>query len=816
MSDERPAKRGKRLKPCQRCKTQRRKCERESPDESCTRCIKSNRECINDNGNLENNDDAIDGTPEIHYLTEQVVQLQQSLNQVESYLQNNQLKTTAEIDNITNLLNQMTNKENIDSNNDNKTTINHRHHHHHHHHHDYDHNNTHDQTVSLYSIPNSEDYYITDGVNNLALSSSSLSSYSHSVLTSVLSPNLSLLSTGAEENIYNNDNDNDNDNDNRTNYNWDLTLVNGKLTLDNPIKSVEELVAYGKAFNRYLSPFSGAFNNTSFLFENNQPESLICIALDAISLTDLRSLKKNNPYKMIMNSNTHDRLFDQHGFPHTYIVEEMLALYFTCLNPGLPMIHAPSYWAIYDRDVRPNPFKHGITMAICTMVCSSSCKHCKYVAHEKRLLCEFFFERAQDILYDIFDDPDKKLETVIIINFITNYYRFTLRISEARKWCSISYLLCKDLKNEYSIPLITSLKKDAFSSSLSNVSSPEMSSSESVSSSSTSSTSSTSSSSSSLPYNTTLTLSTSNINRALFSRHYAAAVAQEKFINFIVDHDHSVDEYLTSIPMLIVEDEGETTAIFLEIYNRLLQLVINPIILEWTEQLHKMLIGKPAEFSLELILRFDQAYSDWWKSVPSHFRICDEDPSDIKCRKYIDDCYDEYKLLLFSILLAHKAESYIALVRPSNQSTVSSDGSYALLRAIQDRALNSAFECCETMVMAVRKLQLVKDYCLFTSDFLITIADLLSSLVESNDETIAQKSKEKLKITLTELEHGYFMEGSIVSPTSSPLQHFKILKETTTKDNFLNLFDMYNNYASPILAFSYDILKHSIKEKKNR
>lgn len=132
-----------------------------------------------------------------------------------------------------------------------------------------------------------------------------------------------------------------------------------------------------------------------------------------------------------------------------------------------------------------------------------------------------------------------------------------------------------------------------------------------------------------------------------------------------------------------------------------------------------MLIGRSAKISLELILKFDQAYKQWWYSVPDHLRLCDKDPDDIKCRDYISECENEYKLLLFAIMIGHRAEAFIALVRPSNQSSVMNDGSYALLCAIQDKALTNAFECCETMVLAVKKLELLKEYCLCKVTFFL-------------------------------------------------------------------------------------------------
>lgn len=125
-----------------------------------------------------------------------------------------------------------------------------------------------------------------------------------------------------------------------------------------------------------------------------------------------------------------------------------------------------------------------------------------------------------------------------------------------------------------------------------------------------------------------------------------------------------------------------------------------------------MQLGEKAKVTLELILRFDQVYKDWWKSLPPELRLCDEDPADVSCRSYIEKCPNQLQLVVFLLAVIHKADANIALTKPSNQSSISEDADLGLVRAIQERALNDAYECVESLVLAMKKLESNKVFCI--------------------------------------------------------------------------------------------------------
>lgn len=124
-----------------------------------------------------------------------------------------------------------------------------------------------------------------------------------------------------------------------------------------------------------------------------------------------------------------------------------------------------------------------------------------------------------------------------------------------------------------------------------------------------------------------------------------------------------------------------------------------------------MHLGETAKVSLELILRFDQVYQDWWKELPSQYRLCDKDPVDVSCRPFVERCDNQIQLIVFIIAVSHKTEANLALTKPSNQSTISEDENFELVRAIQERALNEAYDCIESLIIAMKRVDAISDFC---------------------------------------------------------------------------------------------------------
>ncbi|ORZ17029.1 hypothetical protein BCR42DRAFT_490964 [Absidia repens] len=775
-------KRTKRVKPCQRCKTLRRKCDRPSATEPCLRCRKHKQDCLNDGGPKETEDDSIDGNFDLQQLSLEVASLKNSLQHMERTLQQGRPAMTTTTTPVTATTDT---KPDLSSWNPWEQ-----------------HDSTTEQDQHTYS------FYINSDPLSSSLQLSPLTAYS-----SAPSSSLSTCSNNSSQNSTTNEDED---------YQWDLTLVNGKLQLETPILTLNELLAYGNALQRYLSPFAGVFDNTSFLFEMTQPQSLVPMVIQVVSWAPASSLGyvRNNTsmmdkYRFVLKR--HDPavlLAANNKEPPISCIDDLVHHFLICLNILMPMVHGSSFRAEYETLVRLNPTQHVLTMAICAAMCTSTCTHIPYDVYERRILADYFYQRAIDLLGNSFDDPDKRLETVIAINILSHYQQMTLRMAEGRKWCAIGFMIMKDLQREYkshpdwpsSTTSTETVTKDndigsPDSTTTYHSSSPPPPSSHGM--------PSTSGSESLILAD--LAPITTDKNLALFSRHYIMSIFNQKFCDLILDHNPLLRETLDSQPIFYIEDEDELTRSFIGVYNKGLQLIIHPVVVGLKEQMQRMHLGEKAKVTLELILRFDQVYRDWCQSLPPHFRLWDQDPLDISCRSLAAKCRDPVKLFVYIVALTQKVEANLTVAKPSNQSAISQGGTYELVRAIQERALNEAFECTESLMVAIRNLEANKLHCVFSSDMLITLSDLLCRLAASSSPSVKKGAKQNLMETLRELRQSKFMKGNLVPPGLSPLQlldtHNTASLSSASNELSQDIMEMYSDYTIPCFAFGYDILR---------
>lgn len=520
------------------CKIQRRKCDRPTEDVDCSRCIKSNRECFNDDGGQDGEDDSVDGNMELQRLTAQVTSLQQNFQHLENHL-----------------LRSDTSSQNMVWEETALASWNHRHHS----------DNDLQSTSSSYS-------QLLLSPTLTACSSASVSSGS-------------TINNGSMASI-NNDGKNKN-----TDYQWDLTLVGGNLRLDSAIGSFEELIAYGHALQKYLSPFSGVFDNTAFLFETMQPQSILPMVIQVVSLTSPTTTQRKrliggtsmiNKYHFMLKRRLPEVLLAAAGKPPPLsCIQHLLQTYFTCFNPAFPLIHASSYYAEYASVIRHDPSQHALTMAVCSMVSISTCRHVVYDNYERRILADYFYQRAVDLLVDFFDDSERRLESLMVINFISQYQQQTLRVADARKWCTIAFMIATDLEQEYKLhqrsaasspPSPNAPSTPASSPILSYPSpflpSPLMS----------SIPLSPPASEPALP--SKLVQTTQNVDAAIFGRHYIMSLCCQKFLDLIVEGNPETWQFLNSKPLLFIEDECDVSYTFIAFYNCALQFMCHPVVLE--------------------------------------------------------------------------------------------------------------------------------------------------------------------------------------------------------------------------------------------
>lgn len=217
---------------------------------------------------------------------------------------------------------------------------------------------------------------------------------------------------------------------------WKLCFVDGKLRLETDIKSISELLSYGWASMRYLSPFSGLFDQESLYFEGIE-RSIVPRTFQAISNVFLELHAKKTEMTLSMYPLKIDPRI---------LVDYLINEYLTSANERRPLIHVPSYLKYYRglKDV----MQDAMTMAICsTMAITMRPRTVNTI--ERRRHAEYFYMKAKDLLADMFDDPSRRLETVITISFMLHFIMFVmLKFHEARRLGSISYMICKDMEIE--------------------------------------------------------------------------------------------------------------------------------------------------------------------------------------------------------------------------------------------------------------------------------------------------------------------------------------------------------------------------------
>lgn len=219
---------------------------------------------------------------------------------------------------------------------------------------------------------------------------------------------------------------------------WKLSIVDGKLRLETDIKSISELLSYGLASLRYLSPFSGLFEQEPVYFQGSEG-TIIPRAFQAVC--KMFSEQQSKQIQMSLS------MYPLKINP-CMIVEHLINEYLATTNNYRPLLHAPTYIRHYRKlkDVMQDP----ITLAVCSAMSIIMCSRSGTTnTVEKRRLAEYFYLKCKDILFDMFDDPSRRIETVITISFLQHFVMFVmLNFHEARRLGTIAHMILKDLQVE--------------------------------------------------------------------------------------------------------------------------------------------------------------------------------------------------------------------------------------------------------------------------------------------------------------------------------------------------------------------------------
>ncbi|KAI8380885.1 uncharacterized protein BYT42DRAFT_284876 [Radiomyces spectabilis] len=472
-------------------------------------------------------------------------------------------------------------------------------------------------------------------------------------------------------------------------YEWNLSIVDGQLRLETGIKSVHELITFSQTMLRSLNPFTGDLENTAHSFKVVAPNGIMTLVRKYLSgIQVIPPLVRKSP------SLLQDALFAN---PRP-LVDQFVRIYFKCFNSAVPLFYEPTYMAYYNS--LSDPFSCIVTMAMCNYVGSSSCKHIPFTPDERRRLGEYFFSIWKDLLGETFDDPNRRLETVMSINLITKYLQHVLRISESQKYAAMAHLICQDLRTYYADD-----RKPI-------------------------------------------------VERALFQRHYVLA-EHIRAMNEFLDDKEFVLPVIENVQFEVLPLESDLVKSFIEIFQHILRLIRHPYVVNLVRQFGCMHAGQEVEMTFETFFRWEEIIQQWWYTVPKYLRIT-ANPIDLNTRIIIDSSVTEPQLMLIVFFQMFMINISSCLLHPIDNIHVDN---HALLQLIQDHAVRGCLRGTQLLLDTAKKLTTSSLSCHFNTEFLLDAVDTLAILIRFPDPTVADKARGILEACLLEVKSALITDG---------------------------------------------------------
>ncbi|CDH57421.1 hypothetical protein RO3G_05069 [Lichtheimia corymbifera JMRC:FSU:9682] len=409
--------------------------------------------------------------------------------------------------------------------------------------------------------------------------------------------------------------------------NWKLSIVGGTVRLETSIRSIDELLQFSQASFRYLSPFSSLFANESVVFESTSAH-VVSTALRLVSRQSLRhSRMQLLPVELPI-------MYDYRS-----IIDKLVNLHIECHSNRIPLLHAPTFMTYYRS--LDDPLKSPVVMAVCVNMLGSFRRGIDYTAQEKRQLSDFFYQKCRDLLLDMFDDPDRRLETVITISLLVTYVSLIrLQFAEARRLATIASLIAKDIE----------------SSGLDHMQKYE---------------------------------------RALFQRHRAHVEHNMKMLSMLLDETD--DHIPCGEPMEALDDESKENHEFIGALNHLGRLAQSPYIHQTMPHIRRLIRGIPSEVNLDLVLRYETVVCEWWSTLPEDLRFCNN-PFSPEVFEKLDFVDNELQFMVFGFTHCMNMMVHANMLSP--RSPQNNGQAEEILEVIRQRAINMTVQSCD-MLLAV-------------------------------------------------------------------------------------------------------------------
>ncbi|KAI8887151.1 hypothetical protein K501DRAFT_176087, partial [Backusella circina FSU 941] len=526
---------------------------------------------------------------------------------------------------------------------------------------------------------------------------------------------------------------------------WNVSIQNGRFCIETGIRNVADLLRLQSI--SYLSPLpstTGGEENTDLViqFSHETYFSIVPFALNLLAKSSginkvaSPSSTPTIPVLLLLDSN------------HS-VIDRVLDVYFNCHNIFDPLIHKPTFMKYYN--TLSDPLDSILVLSICCFVCSSPCSHLGASAHELRDMSDYFFDLAKEKLIDQFDDPEKRLENLVCIDFLAQYLKLVLRFSEGKRLLAMAVQFCVDLE-----PWFKASKEEEPIS----------------------------------------------VERALYSRHFVGVIFQEHMICFFGGNGplttHEFPEW-ESIP-----DEPPETINFVTGQNYVLKLHNQEFISRLRDEVHAVHVGSVCTLKVEALDILNSIINEWWRDLPAKFRFCESWDSKEECEKAIDDCEDTVTLIIFNFFLVFILGLYSSLLKPLGNKNDPED----FLSAVQQYTLDKTYLFCHLLVYCSQKLSNIKtvpscQYTSATNEHLLQATNALVRLTLSTNSIVNEKAREMLKLCMEQVDNMKWTKDNRVDPSHSPFR--KSIAEGSFSSADLKF---YAQFPQPWNAMMYDAFHH--------
>ncbi|KAI7849002.1 hypothetical protein BDC45DRAFT_521709 [Circinella umbellata] len=581
-------------------------------------------------------------------------------------------------------------------------------------------------------------------------------------------------------------------------YEWKLTVQDGLLRLHNKFESIQELLQYSDAFMAHLSPFRGVFQKSLIHLETMSFNLLLrTFRFVFLSIEDSESNKRsrsslssrfhktNNAFN---NQHLHNPQRQQHHQEQSYInntikhptipclhmhyqpiIDHLIHIYSNHENSRRLFLHVPTFLKHHHN--LQDPLSCPITLAVCVHILCTTRQMITHSAAERRAIANFFYDKCKDILFDMFDDPKRKLETIVVINLLQHFTTFILlRVNESRRWTTVAHQLCKDLESSFEQRIYRQQEE--------------------------------------------VTWLQPGMERVLLQRHAFYTKNNFQLLDFIMDESKHV-QYSAKLDMTVsymevMPGEDIRTCEMIEAHNRLLQLCTNPYMAAITTHSQKLDgSSKNAEVSFDILMRLNNAIRDWWNDLPVFLRLCD-DPYAENAMDAIEKNTSVPKALIFSFIhsILLKIDACVLDVvnlsscgmedydDDAKESSISYDEKILLYNRAKS---NAKIRSCELLLSTVIGIVSSKrDVFSFLFEFLSRVMYTMLTISYYLSDYFSSDLREKFAECFDAIRN-VFPSDNIVPASISPLNKYVQTLQMTG-------VDVYQNYSLPGYAVLADMV----------